>query len=114
RFSAYPRPLKDLTFNSAARAQFARMVHERWGRSVEPLLRSRMRASRSLLGYIGLRELRNGNRRRAREAFRRALQLDPWRVKNYLRWTRTWLPDGLARALGGRTARTIARETQGA
>ncbi|MGH7836625.1 MAG: glycosyltransferase family 2 protein, partial [Candidatus Binataceae bacterium] len=28
RFSAYPRPLKDLTFNSAARAQFARMVHE--------------------------------------------------------------------------------------
>src|SRR5579863_272896 len=106
RFSSYPRPLKNSSFSPVARAQFARLVQERWGRSVEPLLRSRMRASRSLLGYIGLRELRDGNRRGAREAFHRALLIDPWRLKNYLRWMRTWLPDGVARRLSGRTVRT--------
>jgi glycosyltransferase involved in cell wall biosynthesis len=108
RFSSYPRPLKNLTYNPAARAQFARMVAERYGRSVEPLLRSRRRASRSLLGYIGLRELREGDRRRARDAFGRALRIDPWRLKNYLRWMRTWLPIALARQLSGRTAQAHA------
>jgi len=111
RFSSYPRPLKRFSFSPVAQAQFARMVQERWGRSIEPLVRSRTRASRSLLGYIGLRELRDGNRRDAREAFRRALMIDPWRLKNYLRWTRTWLPEPVARVLGGRTARAVGEES---
>jgi glycosyltransferase involved in cell wall biosynthesis len=113
RFSSYPRPLKSFSFSPMARKQFARMVQQRWGRSVEPLLHSRMRASRSLLGYIGLRELRDGNRRAAREAFRRALLIDPCRLKNYLRWGRTWLPKRIARVLGGRTTRAVDRERLG-
>jgi glycosyltransferase involved in cell wall biosynthesis len=104
RFSPYPKPLKSFGAHPEARAMFARLVRERWGRSVEPLLRSRARASRSLLGFIGLTELRNGNPRQARDAFRRALQLDPRRFKNYLRYLRTFLPSSLARALSGRTA----------
>jgi glycosyltransferase involved in cell wall biosynthesis len=104
RFAPFPRPLKRISPNPAAQATFARLVRERWGRDVAPLLRSRRRASRSILGYIGLIELRNGNPRRAREAFRRALSLDPWRFKNYLRLLRTYLPAGIARALGGRTS----------
>jgi len=92
-----------------AQATFARLVRERWGRDVEPLLRSRRRASRSILGYIGLMEMRNGNARRAREAFRRALSLDPWRFKNYMRLLRTYLPAGVARTFGGRTTRGTAR-----
>jgi len=104
RFSPYPRPIKNFSFSPEARAMFTQLVRERWGRSVEPLLRSRARASRSILGYIGLTELSNGNKQQAREAFRRALQLDPRRFKNYLRYLRTYLPTGLARALSGRTA----------
>jgi glycosyltransferase involved in cell wall biosynthesis len=104
RFSHFPRPLKNFAAHPEARALFARLVLERWGRSIEPLLRSRKRASRSLLGYIGLIEMRDGNVRRAREAFRRALRLDPRRLKNYLRLLRTYLPADVARALGGRTA----------
>jgi glycosyltransferase involved in cell wall biosynthesis len=111
RFSSFPRPLKNFTYNPVARAQFARMVDERWGRSVEPLLRSRRRASRSLLGYIGLTEMRKGHPRRAREAFRSALRLDPWRLKNYLRLLRTWLPNRIARRLAGRTAQTPRPDT---
>jgi hypothetical protein len=105
RFAPFPRPLKRVAPSPGARAIFARLVHERWGREVAPLLRSRRRASRSILGFIGLTELRNGRPRRAREAFRRALSLDPWRLKNYLRLLRTYLPAGVARALSGRTAR---------
>ncbi len=109
RFAPFPRPLKQSVRNPEARATFARLVRERWGRDVEPLLRSRQRASRSILGYIGLMEMRNGNARRAREAFRRALRLDPWRFKNYMRLLRTYLPAGVARTLGGRTTRSTAR-----
>ena len=107
RFAPYPRPLKNFAAHPESRAMFARLVRERWGRSVEPLLQSRARASRSLLGFIGLTELRNGNPQQARDAFRRALQLDPRRLKNYLRFLRTFLPPGLARVLSGRTANAV-------
>ena len=109
RFAPFPRPLKQSVNNPEARAIFTRLVRERWGRDVEPLLRSRRRASRSILGYIGLMEMRNGNTRRAREAFRRALSLDPWRFKNYMRLLRTYLPAGVARTLGGRTTGNTIR-----
>lgn len=108
RFAPFPRPLKRISPNPQAQAIFARLVRERWGCDVAPLLRSRRRASRSILGYIGLTELRKGNRRQARRAFRRALILDPLRFKNYLRLLRTYLPETLARALGGRTTRRTA------
>jgi hypothetical protein len=104
RFGLFPRPLKIQKRNRAAQATFARLVHKRWHRSIDHLLRSRMRASRSLLGYIGLQEMNVGNRAQARAAFRRALQLDPFRFKNYLRLFRTYLPLRLAKRLSGRTA----------
>jgi glycosyltransferase involved in cell wall biosynthesis len=114
RFAPYPKPLKNFGAHPESRAMFARLVRERWGRSVEPLLQSRARASRSLLGFIGLTELRNGNPRQARDAFRRALQIDPRRYKNYLRYLRTFLPAGLARALSGRTAQSVSEKRQNA
>jgi len=50
-----------------------------------------------------LRALRGGQRKVAREAFRRALQTNPRRVKSILRYLKTYLPLRIARALSGRT-----------
>ena len=58
-----------------------------------------------LLGFIGLRSLREGNRQLARKAFARAIRIDPLRLKNYLRYLRTLLPTAMARSLTGRSAR---------
>lgn len=103
RFSLFPRPLKTGWNRPDAIAVFDRMLRERYGVGAERLLAGRARASRSILGYIGLRALNDGDRAAAREAFRRALTLDPWRLRNVLRYLRTFLPAALARALSGRT-----------
>ncbi len=103
RYSLFPHPLKTPGGHPESAQVFARLVHERYGVSVAPLVKSRMRAARSICGYIGLTALRDGDRRRAREAFEYALRLDRWRLKNYLRWLRTWLPEGMARVLTGST-----------
>jgi glycosyltransferase involved in cell wall biosynthesis len=103
RFALFPRPLKTGWRKPEARITFDRMLWERYGVTADRLLAGRMRANRSILGYIGLRALRDGNRKLAREAFRRALQINPRRVKNILRYVRTYLPLRAARALSGRT-----------
>ena len=103
RFALFPRPLKVGWIKPEAFVTFDRILRERYGAGAAHLMKSRGRASRSLLGYIGLRALERGDRAEAREAFRRALEFDPWRVKNLLRYAKTWLPLGLARALSGRT-----------
>lgn len=106
RFSIYPRRLKRRpSDNGHNRRVFERLVRERWGMTAAPLLGGRVRAPRSILGYIGLRAMRDGDIQRARDAFIQALELDPWRWKNYLRLARTYLPATLARALSGRTGR---------
>ena len=106
RFSLFPRPLKRGGGVSAHnREVFTRLVRERWGVAIAPLMTSRSRAPRSILGYIGLTAMRDGDTKRAREAFRYALELDPRRLKNYFRLARTYLPAGLARALSGSTGR---------
>jgi glycosyltransferase involved in cell wall biosynthesis len=106
RFSIYPRRLKrksaDFDHN---RRVFEQLVQERWGVSAAPLFDGRVRAPRSILGYIGLMAMREGNVQKARAAFRYALEIDPRRVKNYFRLARTYLPAPLARALSGRTGR---------
>jgi hypothetical protein len=79
------------------------MLRERYGVSADRLLAARARANRSILGYIGLRALRDGDRKMAREAFRRAMQTNPRRVKSILRYLKTYLPLRIARALSGRT-----------
>lgn len=83
-------------------------MRERWGVSAEPLLKARARAARSILGYIGLLAMRQGDSGRAREALGDALRIDPWRLRNYLRLIRTYLPNRIARALSGRTGRASA------
>jgi glycosyltransferase involved in cell wall biosynthesis len=106
RFALFPRPLKVGWIKPEAFATFDRILRERYHVSAAHLMKSRGRASRSLLGYIGLRALDRGDRDEAREAFRRALEFDPWRVKNLLRYAKTYLPLSLARALSGRTRDT--------
>lgn len=103
RFSLFPRPLKTGWRKPEACITFDRILRERYGVGADRLLAARARANRSILGYIGLRALRGGDRATAREAFRRALQLDPLRLKNILRYIKTYLPLRMARALSGRT-----------
>jgi len=105
RFSLFPGRLKSPGGNAAAGEMFDQITRERWGVSARPLLNARVRAARSILGYIGLLAMREGDARRAREAFGDALRIDPWRVRNYLRLMRTYLPTRVARALSGRTGR---------
>ncbi len=103
RFALFPRPLKSGWRRPEASVIFDRILRERYGVGADRLLAARSRANRSIFGYIGLRALREGDRSSAREAFRRALQIDPLRVKNILRYLKTYLPLGMARALSGRT-----------
>jgi glycosyltransferase involved in cell wall biosynthesis len=108
RFSPFPGKLKQSGGNVAAGEIFERLVRERWGVSAEPLLQTRRRAARTILGYIGLIAMRDGEVVRARQAFGSALRIDPWRLRNYLRMMRTYLPTRIARALSGRTGRAPA------
>lgn len=102
RFSWFPQPLK-VQPNRRDRRIFARLVRERYRIDPSRLVAARIRATRSLLGYVGLRALQQGDLRLARTAFARALKLDPLRARNILRYGRTFLPVGIARSLSGRT-----------
>ncbi len=105
RFAHFPEPLKPPGGQERAAGIFRRMMRERYG--VDPIrhVRSRRRAPRSILGYIGLRALAGGDRRGARAAFKRALGVDPLRLKNYLRLLRTYLPASIAGKLSSRRRR---------
>ncbi|MGD1026189.1 glycosyltransferase [Candidatus Binatus soli] len=103
RFALFPEPLKPGGGQEEAGVVFERMVRERYGVSAHRHVVARRRAPRSILGYIGLRALREGDRTLARRAFARAIRFDPLRIKNYLRLARTILPDAMARALSGRS-----------
>jgi len=105
RFAHFPAPLKASGGQEAAGRIFRQMVMARY--HVDPLrhVRARERAPRSILGYIGLDALRRGDRITARNAFMRAISLDPYRARNYLRLARTMLPGAMARALSGKAGR---------
>ncbi len=105
RFAWFPKQLKRLPDYSKALHVFEAYLQERYGVSAAPLVDARMRAPRSILATIGLKALRDGDRPRARAAFARAIRVDPYRLKNYLRWMRTFLPHRLARSLSGGKAR---------
>jgi glycosyltransferase involved in cell wall biosynthesis len=106
RFSWFPKPLKVQPCSRDADT-FARLVSQRYGVDPSRLVAARTRATRSILGYAGLRALRQGNRRAARRAFVGALKLDPLRARNIFRFIRTFLPLRIARSLSGRTGRSI-------
>ncbi len=101
RFAHFPNPLKPAGGQERAARIFTQMVRERWGRPAAHLVAARERAPRSILGYIGLRALDEGDRIAARKAFARAILFDRWRIRNYLRYMRTFLHPGAARMLGG-------------
>ena len=101
RFALFPAQLKRLPDYSKALHIFEQYMHSRYGVSAAPLVQARTRAPRSILATIGLKALRDGDSTRARAAFARAIRVDPYRLKNYLRWTRTFLPPKLAHSLSG-------------
>jgi glycosyltransferase involved in cell wall biosynthesis len=101
RFAWFPRELKKLPDYAKALHVFEAFIQEHYGVSAAPLVRARTRAPRSILAHIGLKALRDGDRARARAAFARAIQVDRYRLKNYLRWFRTFLPHRLAQSLSG-------------
>jgi hypothetical protein len=103
RFAHFPKPLKAPGGQEEAGRIFQELVRERWNRSAATLVQARERAPRSILGYIGLHALAEGDRATARRAFSCAISLDPWRTRNYLRYARTFLPAVAARALSGRS-----------
>ncbi len=105
RFAWFPRQLKRLPDYSKALHVFEAYLQERYGVSAAPLVDARTRAPRSILATIGLKALRDGDRPRARAAFARAIRVDPYRLKNYLRWMRTFLPPRGARSLSGGSSR---------
>jgi glycosyltransferase involved in cell wall biosynthesis len=105
RFAWFPRQLKRLPDYSKALHVFEAYLQERYGVSAAPLVDARARAPRSILATIGLKAMRDGDRLRARAAFARAIRVDPYRLKNYLRWMRTFLPHRLAQSLSGGSSR---------
>ena len=105
RFALFPNPLKPAGGQDEAGVIFERMVRDRYHTDAHHHVLGRRRAPRSILGYIGLRALREGDRHLARKAFARAIRIDPLRLKNYLRYLRTLLPTAMARSLTGRSAR---------
>jgi len=106
RFAWFPRELKKLPDYSKALHVFEAYLQEHYGVSAAPLVEARARAPRSILAHIGLRALRDGDRPRARAAFARAIQVDRYRLKNYLRWMRTFLPHRIAQSLSGGSSRS--------
>jgi glycosyltransferase involved in cell wall biosynthesis len=105
RFSSFPRRLKKSGRVPEAERLFARLIGERYGVDGTRLVKARIKAPRSTLGYIGLVALREGDHTTARSAFIRALRADPFHLKTYFRLARTFLPPAVARKLSGRTQR---------
>jgi glycosyltransferase involved in cell wall biosynthesis len=101
RFALFPAPLKPAGGQEAAGRVFDQMLQRRYGVRGVAHVAARQRAPRSILGYIGLHALARGEQLAARRAFGAALRADPWRLKNYLRYARTYLPRAAARALSG-------------
>jgi glycosyltransferase involved in cell wall biosynthesis len=109
RFSWFPKPLKIQPYKRDPET-FARLVRQRYGVDPSRLVAARVRATRTILGYAGLKALQRGDRQSARRAFAGALKLDPLRARNIFRFVRTFLPVRLARLLSGRTGRGAERE----
>lgn len=109
RFALFPAPLKAAGGQEAAGRIFDAMLMRRYGVRGLAHVAARERAPRSILGYIGLHALAQGNQLAARRAFGAALRTDPWRLKNYLRYARTYLPGAIARALSGERAGSSGR-----
>ncbi len=103
RFAHYPVALKPAGGQEGAARVFREVVSARYKIDPRRHVLGRRRAPRSILSYIGLTALASGDRAGARRAFLCALRLDPFRLKNYLRLGKTFLPYAMARRLSGRS-----------
>jgi predicted O-methyltransferase YrrM len=95
---AYQKPLTEVAEDDSFNLPFAPIR----GEMPEDVMRRRV----SDLSREALVEMSKGQSQNARRLLVRALRVQPTRLKTYLRLSRTFLPAGLARALGGRTHRT--------
>ena len=95
---AYRKPLTEVAEDDSYNLPFATIS----GEVPEDIARRRV----SDLSREALVEMSKGNSRDARRLLIRALRFQPTRLKTYLRLSRTFLPSGVARALGGKTHRT--------
>jgi len=95
---AYQKPLTEIAEDDSFNLPFAPIS----GEVPEDIARRRV----SDLSREALVEMSKGNSHEARQLLIRALRFQPTRLKTYLRLSRTFLPSGLARALGGKTHRT--------
>jgi glycosyltransferase involved in cell wall biosynthesis len=80
---------------------FSRLVRNRYGAAGEPLIREVTASLVSFWGHEGLIALRAGDKIQARQHFATALHHNCLRMRNYLRWLRTFLPLSAAHALSG-------------
>ena len=103
-FGYVPAPLVVYTVtplaNALARykpgfAVFKRLVRARYGVAGEPLIATRRRARVNRWAHLGRVALESGHFRAARSAFFNALSEDPRRIKNILRWMKTFVPRAL-------------------
>ncbi len=88
---------------------FKRLVRKRYGRRAGGVLSHFSQRRLHVLSDVGLRALRDGDRRTARRCFRLAIGWNRYRTKSYMRLLRTFLPRSLAAALSSRTGRTRRR-----
>ncbi len=92
---AYQKPLTEIAEDDSFNLPFAPLE----GEIPEDIIKRRV----SDLSREALVELSKGQSQNARRLLLRALRFQPTRLKTYLRLSRTFLPSGLARALGGKT-----------
>jgi predicted O-methyltransferase YrrM len=95
---AYRKPVTEVAEDDSYNLPFSTIS----GEVPEDIVRRRV----SDLSREALVALSKGNSHDARRLLIRALRFQPTRLKTYLRLSRTFLPNGLARALGGKTHRT--------
>jgi len=95
---AYQKPMTEVGEDDSFNLPFAPIS----GEVPEDIARRRV----SDLSREALVEMSKGNSHEARRLLIRALRFQPTRLKTYLRLSRTFLPNGLARALGGKTHHT--------
>jgi len=96
----YPKVL-----NRVGPAPMVALIRARYGSRAEGFVRAFIRHRVRMIANAGVIEMSRGNMEGARRCFIRVLKYDPRHVKSYMRIARTFLPEPVRRALGGKAAR---------
>ncbi|HZP46336.1 MAG TPA: glycosyltransferase family A protein [Candidatus Binataceae bacterium] len=84
-------------------AVFARLIRSRYGSQGKALIAARRKARVTRWAHLGLIAMRDGDWLKARQALGNAVREEPWRLRNLLRYVRTYLPRELARLVTNRS-----------